>query len=106
MAATPFWNLVAVSPALKARVREAADEWQGLLTQLIAEDVGAPAGDPMPRLLAAQLVAMYRLLHGEAVRQLRAGRTADDFAADQLALIHRAFDVIESGVGIYGVRPM
>jgi AcrR family transcriptional regulator len=101
-----FWNLVAVSPALKARAREAADEWQGLLARLIAEDVAAAAGDPMPKILAAQLVSAYRLVHSEAVRQLRAGRKTDEMEADHLALINRAFDVIESGIGTYGVKSM
>jgi AcrR family transcriptional regulator len=99
-----FWNLVVLSPALKARVREAADEWQRLLARLIAEDLAAPDDDPMPRILAAQLVAAYRLLHSEAIRQLRAGRRTDELEADQLALINRAFDAIESGIGTYGVK--
>jgi AcrR family transcriptional regulator len=101
-----FWNQVAASSALKARIREAADEWQGLLAIRISEDQAASPGDSGPRILAAQLVAIYRLLHSEAVRQLRSGRTADDLAPDYLALIDRAFEAVESGVGAYGAREM
>ncbi|WP_163511867.1 TetR/AcrR family transcriptional regulator [Fodinicola acaciae] len=98
-----FWNLVSASPALKARVREAADEWQSLLARLIAEETGAADDDPAPLILAAELVAMYRLLHRAAIRWIRSGRTVDEVAPDYLRLIDRAFDAIESGIGPYGV---
>lgn len=98
-----FWNQVSASPALKARAREATDELQHVLARVIAEEVGATEDDPMPRIVAAQLVSTYRLLHREVVHWIRAGRTAKEVAPDYLRLIDQVFDAVESGTGAYGI---
>ncbi|ANH91271.1 TetR family transcriptional regulator [Streptomyces sp. SAT1] len=101
----PFLYVVAASPALRARAREAVDEVEHALTEALAET--AP-DVPDPRLLAALVIAAYRAVGTGTVARLLADTdtatedtVTDDTAADDaLAEDHRlrltaAFDALD-----------
>lgn len=80
--AARFWKTVAASPALRARARELAEEVERDLGRMLAESVGAPPGDSTARLIAALLVAAWRVALREALyhhRQARAAATRERF---------------------------
>ncbi|MEU9118069.1 TetR/AcrR family transcriptional regulator [Streptomyces sp. NPDC048483] len=97
---TYFWRTVLDSPALRARGREAVEELENTLAGLLAEAAGGgsagrrgEAGDP--RLAAALIVAAYRVAYAGAAVRLLAGDPVDEVAADQVAVLERAFDALE-----------
>ncbi|HEX4462032.1 MAG TPA: TetR/AcrR family transcriptional regulator [Polyangia bacterium] len=91
-AVASFWKVVAESPALRAHTRRLAAELERDLGRLLAETVGAPAGEPTAQLVAALLVGTWRVAFREALRRQRSsvGRAAVTRAAF-LALVDRGF---------------
>ncbi|EYT80799.1 TetR family transcriptional regulator, partial [Streptomyces sp. Tu 6176] len=96
----PFLYVVAASPALRARAREAVDEVEHALAEALAET--AP-DVPDPRLLAALAIAAYRAVGTGTVARLLADTDAtpeDATPEDALAEDHRlrltaAFDALD-----------
>ena len=91
-AVASFWKVVAESPALRAHTRRLAAELERDLGRLLAETVGAPAGEPTAQLVAALLVGTWRVAFREALRRQRSSvsRSAATRAAF-LALVDRGF---------------
>ncbi|WP_214417130.1 TetR/AcrR family transcriptional regulator [Sphaerisporangium fuscum] len=90
-----FWQVVLDSPALQARLREWAEEMEGLLAALLAEADGADPDDPLYRMTAAFTVAAFRTSYAINVRKVSAGERLDQVAADHAALFDRALDAVE-----------
>jgi AcrR family transcriptional regulator len=88
----PFWRTVLDSPALRARVREALEEFEAYLTELLT------GIDPHPRLTAALVVAAIRTTYVETATRMLAGATADEVNPDHLVAIQRAFDILIGGL--------
>ena len=97
-----FWQVVLDSPALLARAREMSDAQVEAFTRLLAEEVGGD--DPAPELAANLLAAAYRTVWNTGLRRQLAGESADAIHADQIRLVHQAFDALEHGLGDYGTR--
>jgi AcrR family transcriptional regulator len=70
------WKVVADSPALRARAFDLLDGLEEELGHMLAANVGAPAGDPTARLIAATLLAAWRVAFGDALRRQRSARAA------------------------------
>ncbi|MFJ7910967.1 hypothetical protein [Kitasatospora sp. NPDC096204] len=90
------------TPALLLRATTGYDHRaQALLTdKLLAQD---PVGDELTaRIAAAQLLAAQLTLTGENQRRLLAGGRAADALPTALDQAHRAFALIEHGLGDYG----
>jgi AcrR family transcriptional regulator len=85
-----FWKVVADSPALRARTREISVELERDLARLLAASVDAPSGDPTARLLAALLLAAWRVAFREALQRQRAARSTSGGEV-LLALLDRGF---------------
>jgi len=94
-----FWQVVVDSPALQARAREAVDEAEKVLGDLLAEADGRDRDDPAVRLAAALIVAACKSVYLTAVRRQLAGERADDIATDQANLINQAFDALDRAFG-------
>ncbi|WP_380279806.1 TetR/AcrR family transcriptional regulator [Kitasatospora purpeofusca] len=75
-----------------------------LAAELLAQD---PAGDPLTaRVAAAQLLGTRLVLTEENQRRMLAGERAADVLPEALAAAHRAFALVERGLGDYGAtRP-
>lgn len=99
-----FARMITGSPALVARLREFHDDREKLLGDALAAETGAGTGDIVPRVAAAQLGAVHRLLFEEILRRTLDGDGDDAVAAavDRDARI--AFDALEPSLADYAVR--
>ncbi|MFJ9242901.1 TetR/AcrR family transcriptional regulator [Streptomyces sp. NPDC101776] len=87
-----FWEVVADSPALRARGREALEEIENALAETLAET--AP-DTPDPALTAALTVAAYRTVYVTTARRVFAGESAESLVDDHRARVCAAFDALE-----------
>lgn len=99
-----FAKMIADSPALLGRLREFHDEREAALARTLAEEVGAEPEDIRPRVAAAQLGGIHRILVEETMRRTLAGESNDDIAAALTEYITIAFDMLEPSLGGYAVR--
>jgi AcrR family transcriptional regulator len=98
----PFLRTVASSPELISRARELLDELEQDLGALLASEL-AGAGDAADaRLLAALIVAAYRSVVTETVRQVMNGDPLPGVAADHRRRLDAAFDVLETAAATMG----
>jgi AcrR family transcriptional regulator len=98
-------RVIAASPALLARERQAMSGNVDSLAALLAAETGAPADDLTPHVVASALMGV----HQAAVRYVRCRVLANDelprLAADVGGLTTAAFAVLERGLGSYGIKP-
>jgi AcrR family transcriptional regulator len=87
-----FWRTALASPALRARAREALEEFEAHLADLLT------GIDPQPRLTAALVIAAYRTVYAATARRVLAGEKAADVAADHIAEVKHAFDILAGGL--------
>lgn len=91
-----FWSVLRDSPALRSRMVEQEHEIAELLAGLLTEETGDEFGS---RLLGNLLAATITTIWHTAVDRIVAGDDVDRVRRDQLAVIDRAFDVLEQGIG-------
>ena len=85
-----WWQVVANSPALRARVRELCEELERDLTEFLSRSVGAPAADPTARLVTVILIGAWRVAFREALLHHASNPHVDNSQAF-LALLERGF---------------
>jgi AcrR family transcriptional regulator len=90
-----FAEMIAASPALMARLRELHELREAALADDLAEEGGAEAEDIAPRIVAAQLGGVHRVLFEETMRRTLAGQPDDVIAAALTAYVEKAFDALE-----------
>ncbi|MFE9787478.1 TetR/AcrR family transcriptional regulator [Nocardia salmonicida] len=100
----PFARMIADSPALTARVRDFNDDRQVALAVALATETGAAPGDITPRVAAAQLAGVLRVLFDEITRRTLEGESDTEIAAALTRDAEIAFDALEPGLGNYAVR--
>jgi len=102
-----FAAMVAGSPVLTGRFREILDLREAALASQIEEEglSGIPAGDPLYRVIAAQLAAVHRVLYDEAIRRCLAGQPRDGIWPVLAQAATRAFDLLEPALAGIGARP-
>ncbi|MEV5575551.1 TetR family transcriptional regulator [Spirillospora sp. NPDC052269] len=98
----PFARLVAGSPTLVARVRELHEEREHALAETLADETGDTG--LTPRLAAAQLGGVHRVLFHEAQRQTADGRTREEIAASLTGAAAEAFGLLGPSLEGYAVR--
>lgn len=91
-----FLQMILASPTLIARLRVFQHEVEAALAEELESDPRF-AGDSA--LLAAFVVAAYRVVVVATVRDRLAGASLPDLAADHERRLNRAFDAIEHGAG-------
>jgi hypothetical protein len=100
--AVPFWRVLLDSPALVNRTYEQTHEIQ----EAIAKALAARTGDETrSRLVAGLLAATTSTVFDIAIRRMLDGDAVEDVRRDQVGVIDDAFDLLERGIGDYGVRP-
>ena len=96
------------SPALQVRAsqmaRGSARSAEDALAAALAEDAAAGPDDPMPRLVASQVLALYASLFIEAERRRRAGQSPEEVHAYLTSAAEVALRLLEHGIGDYGCR--
>ena len=100
----PFARMIADSPALTARVRDFNDDREVALAVALATETGAASDDITPRVAAAQLAGVLRVLFDEITRRTLAGEADAEIAAALTRDAEIAFDALEPGLGNYAVR--
>ncbi|AIR98868.1 TetR/AcrR family transcriptional regulator [Streptomyces glaucescens] len=101
----PFARMITGSPALVARLREFHDAREQALARTLAEETGAAEDDIRPRVAAALLGGVHRLLFEETLRLTLDGRANDEIARIVTGHAHTAFAALEPALGDYAVRP-
>jgi AcrR family transcriptional regulator len=105
-----FAALVAASPVLTSRIREIFDLREAALADQIAAEAaaggvpGLPAGEAMPRLIAAQLESVHRVLYDEAMRRCLAGQPRAEVWAYLVPAASQAFGLLEPALAGIGAR--
>jgi AcrR family transcriptional regulator len=100
-AATRFATIarvIAASPALKARERQAFDRWTRSLAQVLAEEAGAPPDDVQAWVVANALMGVHRALVEYVRGQVLAGRHGPSLARAVRAEGERALAALERGL--------
>ena len=87
-----WWQVVAASPSLQARVREMGDE----IVEALAIELAGPKPDGPARLVAGMVVLTWRTAFSEAVRIFESGGSAKKVSAAFLALIDKGFTAIRA----------
>lgn len=101
-----FLRIVASSPALIARAREAVAELEDHLGRLLAEagapmadaDRSSPDGAAEPRLAAALVTAAYSTIYRETARRQLAGEPTEALLVDHEARVVDAFARLDRAV--------
>ncbi|MGN9839823.1 TetR/AcrR family transcriptional regulator [Nonomuraea sp. H19] len=101
-----FARIVNASPALVARLREVHDEREQALRRMLADELEADPDDLGPQLAAAHILNTTRILTAYAVQRMVAGEVWEMIAPDLRTEAEKAFDLLESGLGDYGARPL
>ncbi|MFG1879441.1 TetR/AcrR family transcriptional regulator [Sphaerisporangium sp. NPDC049003] len=96
-------RLINESPSLMSRMRELAERREEHLAETLAEETDADEDDLRPGLVAAQVCAAIRRLAADGIRRKIAGESHDDVVRDVRAQARLAFDLLENGIGAYGV---
>ena len=98
-----FAAMILGSPVLVGRVREMLDQRERALGDAIAAETGTD--NPQQRLVAALLASVHRVLAAEASRRSLEGQPRGQICAVLADAATRAFDLLESSLGRYGIRP-
>ncbi|MEV6561291.1 TetR/AcrR family transcriptional regulator [Nocardia sp. NPDC051756] len=99
-----FAKLISDSPALVARLREFHDEREQALADALADETGSAATDITPRVAAAQLGGVHRVLFDETMRRTLDGQSNDEIATAIIEYIGTAFDALAPSLDGYAVR--
>ncbi|NUW34150.1 helix-turn-helix transcriptional regulator [Nonomuraea sp. SMC257] len=99
-------RVVAESPALRARTLEIERQVMACVAAAIEEEADADPDDVRPELVAAQILSTTRLLSRHALRRRTAGESPREVEAWLREQAEALFDLLESGIGGYGRRPL
>jgi AcrR family transcriptional regulator len=97
-------RVITESPALLARERQVFAQYAQALAALIAEETGARAGAIEPQVVANLLLGVHRALIDYVRARALAGASASQVAREVRARAQRAFELLEEGLGHYGVK--
>ena len=96
-------RVIAASPALQARERQALDRCADSLAAQLAAETGAPDGDPRALTVATALIGVHRAMIDYSRRRVLADEAPARLASDVRRLGADAFALLEHGLGGYGV---
>ncbi|NKZ06519.1 TetR/AcrR family transcriptional regulator [Actinomadura latina] len=100
-----FARMITASPALVSRLRELHEEREDALAAVLARETAAHPDDPLPRLVAAQLGAVHRVLFQETLRRTMDDEPNEEIAAALTRSARTAFDLLAPSLAHYAVRP-
>jgi AcrR family transcriptional regulator len=90
------------NPTLHARLRLMWERYEDAIAEMLAQDAGMPKDDPRPRMVAVQIVALYRLLTSDVIGKYLSGHAPGKRPAAVRQWFKAALDVMEHGIGAYG----
>ena len=100
-----FLATIDASPALRARARLGLEKAETQLAAAIAGDMHTRPDDLTPRVVAAVVVAIERVLLGVLRSHLARGSSAAILKRAMRRDCDRVFAIVDAGVTAYGARP-
>jgi AcrR family transcriptional regulator len=100
-----FVATIEASPSLRARARMALDKAEEQLAAAIAADQSAKPDDLTPRVVAAVVIALERVLLGVLRAHLLRGSSAAVVRRALRRDCDRVFAIVDAGISAYGTRP-
>jgi AcrR family transcriptional regulator len=100
-----FHTAYGAVPQLHARLLLMFERFEAALARVLAEESGEEATAPAPRLAAAQLVSLLRLITSEEARERIVSRPARERMDALMEWIDASADLLAAGLGRYAVRP-
>ncbi|GAA1651044.1 TetR family transcriptional regulator [Nonomuraea maheshkhaliensis] len=94
-----FSRVINDSPALTARLRDVHLQRERGLARALAGELGAGSGDVVPRVAAAQILAVTRILSERALAMMLDGEPWEKIGPLLTAQAQQAFDLLEQGLG-------
>lgn len=98
-----FATMVDESPTLTARMRELDAGRVSTLARTLAEEFDADADDMRPHVIAMQVLTTLNLLSQHTVRRVMAGESWAEILPWLRGQVEAAFELLEKGIGDYGV---
>ncbi|MEU8900986.1 TetR/AcrR family transcriptional regulator [Nocardia sp. NPDC048505] len=99
-----FARMIADSPALTARLREFHEDREAALARALAAETDAPAEEIAPRVAAALLAGVHRVLFAETMRRTLDGQSNDEIATALTEYTAAAFAALAPALADYAVR--
>jgi AcrR family transcriptional regulator len=97
-------EMMRAAPTLTARLEELGHQMTEELAAVLAEETGAGADDPLPRVVAWHLGCLHALVLSEIARRTAAGQRPEEIAGAVLELLDAAESVLGERVLAYAVR--
>ena len=98
-------RVIAGSPALIARERQAMSRTADALAALLAAETGAAGDDIRPQVAANALLGLHQALIDYVRRRVLAGDDLSGLAPDVRKVAAAAFALLEHGLGDYAAKP-
>jgi AcrR family transcriptional regulator len=93
-----FLRMVGTGPSVESMRRRLYDEWENALVALLADEANEARPTPRTRLVAAQLIAMIRVLTSPEVRSLLERYPVEERMAAHEAWVHEAAAQLAGGL--------
>lgn len=99
-----FMRCIQEAPPLRSRLWSMRQEIHAHLEQTLRGETGAPAGDPVPDLMAGQICWIHRTVFEAIGREMVAGRAPRDVSREALLLLDDIEQLLSDRVLGYAVR--
>jgi AcrR family transcriptional regulator len=93
-----FGSLIAATPALRAHQSDMMDQFTAVAATILAERAAMSADDPEPQMAAIALLGMWRIQFQSLSKYLDGTRTPAQVHQAVTADVHRAAQLIETGL--------
>ena len=100
-----FRRTVEGHATLQSRLRRMWERYEEALAELLASETGAAPYDPEPRMVAAQLISLFRLLTSEQVRTYVRSHAPRERPRALEEWMRTSLKLVGEGVRRYAVRP-
>ncbi|WP_062212411.1 TetR/AcrR family transcriptional regulator [Streptomyces sp. NBRC 109706] len=100
-----FMQVAFESPALMARLMRMQAQTTERLARTLAQESGSPPGDPLPELIAAQLMAVHGNIHQTVRSRQSEGRAPAEIATELLLRLEISERLLSQEVRDFARRP-
>lgn len=100
----PVFGMMRAAPTLTARLEALGQQMTDTLAELLAEETGADAHDPMPRAAASQIGWFHSLVFAEIGKRVVADSSPDTIAEEILELLDAVEKLLGEHAFTYAVR--
>jgi AcrR family transcriptional regulator len=99
-----FMRCIDEAPPLRSRLWSMQQELQDNLEATLREETRAPAGDPLPTLIAGQICWIHSTVFAAIGREMVKGRNPDEVSREMLLVLDDIEELLSEKVLNYAVR--